>query len=106
MNRWKIPSWLEREIINRDHACVYCGTPFKHGSDERRNRPSWEHIINDARIISSEKIALCCIGCNASKGAKELAEWLKSSYCIVRGITEDTVAPVVKAHLKKCDASL
>src|SRR5215471_4752961 len=50
MNRWNIPDWLEREVILRDKACVYCGTVF--GTDERfGSRPSWEHIINDARII-------------------------------------------------------
>lgn len=101
MNRWKIPSWLEREIIARDHSCVYCGNPFIHGSSARRSRPSWEHIINNARIISKENIALSCIGCNASKGSKDLTEWLKSTYCIEHGITEVTVAEVVKAHLQK-----
>lgn len=29
-----------------------------------------EHIINDAKIIIRENIALCCCGCNASKGQK------------------------------------
>jgi len=44
MNRWNIPEWLEREVILRDKACVYCGAVF--GADGRfGNRPSWEHII-------------------------------------------------------------
>ncbi len=98
-NRWNIPSWLERGVIERDCACVYCRTPFPSGSAPRRNRPSWEHIVNDARIVTRENIALCCIGCNASKGAKALSAWLQSNYCTRRGIGEHTVAPVVQAAL-------
>ncbi|MEI6758747.1 MAG: hypothetical protein WCK85_12925, partial [Chlorobium sp.] len=61
-------------------------------STRLRDRPSWEHIINDARIITRENIARCCLGCNASKGAKTLAEWLDSKYCNGHGITRDSVA--------------
>ena len=25
MNRWNIPEWLEREVIERDRCCVYGG---------------------------------------------------------------------------------
>ena len=42
---------------------------------------------------------ICCIGCNASKGTRALATWLKSRYCLSRGITERSVAPVVQAAL-------
>lgn len=99
MNRWNIPAWLEREVVERDRSCVYCGTSFAQVPAERRNRPSWEHIVNDARIITRENIALCCIGCNASKGTKALAIWLQSRYCVVRGVTRSSVAPVVQAAL-------
>jgi len=97
MNRWILPDWLEREIIERDRSCVYCGVDFSAQSRSRRDRPSWEHIINDARIITRENIARCCIGCNASKGTKDLARWLESSYCKARGISRESVAPVVQA---------
>jgi hypothetical protein len=99
MNRWDIPDSLEREIIERDRQCVYCGVEFDGQSANRRDRPSWEHIINDARIITRENIARCCIGCNASKGTKALAQWLHSRYCARRGITSDSVALVVQAAL-------
>jgi hypothetical protein len=39
------------------------------------------------------------MSCNASKGAKELAEWLESSYCKKRGISKHTVAEIVKQAL-------
>jgi hypothetical protein len=99
MNRWNIPAWLEREVVERDRSCVYCGTSFAQASTARRARPSWEHTVNDARIRTRENIALCCIGCNASKGAKALTAWLQSRYCIDRGITERSVAPIVQAAL-------
>ena len=91
MNRWNIPHWLECEVIERDRCCVYCGEEFAEQSASRRDRPSWEHIINDARIITLENIARCCIGCNASKGTKNLVEWLQSKYCITHGITGESV---------------
>ena len=96
MNRWGIPDWLEREVIERDRACVYCGVVFTHTNENRRLKASWEHIINDARIVTRENIALCCIACNASKGAKRLMDWLDSKYCKIHGITADSVADVVR----------
>jgi 5-methylcytosine-specific restriction endonuclease McrA len=99
MNRWNIPDWLEREIIQRDRCCVYCGVDFTAQSAKRRDQPSWEHIINDADIITRENIARCCVGCNASKGTKTLVGWLDSRYCRIRGITAESVASVVRSAL-------
>jgi len=95
-NRWNIPSELEREVIQRDLECVYCGATFGDSNAPRRSRPSWEHIVNDARIVTTANIALCCIGCNSSKGAKDIEAWLSSRYCTQRGISFHSVAPVVK----------
>lgn len=91
---------LEREVIERDRCCVYCGVEFTAHTANRRERPSWEHIINDASIITRENIARCCIGCNASKGTKHLAHWLQSRYCAARGITRESVASVVRLALE------
>ena len=81
VNRWNIPDWLEREVTERDRRCVYCGVEFVSGNDARNTKASWEHIVNDARIVNRENIAKCCVSCNASKGAKDLAIWLESNYC-------------------------
>lgn len=94
MNRWNIPVWLEQEIILRDKCCVYCGVVFS-----AEIRPSWEHIVNDAHIITRENISLCCRACNSSKGIKPLEVWLGSAYCKRRGISKETVAEVVKKVL-------
>lgn len=94
MNRWNIPASIEQEVTERDKSCVYCGIAFDAG-----NRPSWEHIVNDARIVTKENISLCCRPCNSSKGVKLLAVWLESAYCKRLGITRETVAEVVKKAL-------
>jgi len=61
---------------------------------------TWEHIINDASIVTLENIARCCMACNSSKGTKELAAWIHSDYCRRRGITKTTVATVVRIALQ------
>ena len=99
-NKWNIPDWLEKEVRERDTACVYCGIEFTPVQVSRKSAASWEHIINDATIITRENIVLCCCGCNASKGKKPLSVWLQSKYCISRGIGSDTVAPIIKNALK------
>ena len=104
MNRWNIPKWLENEVKARDTFCVYCGAKIVDQmppSGSRKSVATWEHIINDASIVTRENIARCCAGCNSSKGTKELSDWLQSSYCKKRGINGDTVAEVVKKALKK-----
>ena len=99
MNRWNIPDWLEQEVRARDTSCIYCGVVFGSNPESRRVRASWEHIINDAKIITRENIALCCMGCNASKGARALSDWLESNYCKARGIGPETISPVALAAL-------
>ena len=100
MNRWNIPEWLEKEVLSRDTHCVYCGTVFAHAPLTRGAKPSWEHIVNDARIVTRENIVRCCMPCNASKGTKDLSVWLGSAYCRQKGITNQTVAEVVQNALR------
>jgi hypothetical protein len=101
-NKWNIPPWLETEVRSRDLVCIYCRTPFTDHQTSRRSSASWEHIVNDESIITRENIALCCCGCNASKGQKPLSLWLQSRYCESHGITVETVAPIVSEALQKC----
>lgn len=99
MNKWNIPNWLEKEIIERDKVCVYCGIEFSKNGESKKSMATWEHIVNDAKIITRENISRCCFSCNSSKGAKDLQDWLKSEYCKNNGISCDTVAAVVKQAL-------
>ncbi len=100
-NNWNIPAWLEKEVKERDIVCVYCGNHFLPYKESIRASASWEHIINDATMITRENIALCCRACNASKGQKPLLIWLKSKYCHEKGITPESVAPIIKQVIGK-----
>jgi 5-methylcytosine-specific restriction endonuclease McrA len=98
-NNWNIPAWLETEVRARDMACVYCRTPFTSSKVSKKSAASWEHIINDEKIITRENIALCCCGCNSSKGQKPLSEWLQSKYCTDREISKESVAPIIQQEI-------
>ena len=100
MNQWHIPNWMENEIRKRDKSCVYCGVAFTPNRVNRKTAVSWEHIVNDARIVTLKNICLCCISCNASKGAKDLLAWFNSAYCEDKGINQNTVSKVVKDAIK------
>jgi len=109
MNRLGIPAWLEEEVKKRDKACIYCGIQMIEKISIRGSRKAvatWEHIINDASIITRENIARCCAACNSSKGTKKLSDWIHSSYCKKRGINKDTVAKVVKNALRTSNRGL
>ena len=99
MNKWNIPPWLEREVKDRDRDCVYCRIQFESFTGPKRSIPTWEHIVNDATLITRENIARCCFACNSSKGTKKLSDWLETEYCRSRGITKSTVAEVVRRVL-------
>src|SRR5437588_12653714 len=101
-NRWHIPKSLEEEVRARDQNCVYCCVEMLQNvlrGSPRKAVATWEHIINDARIVTRENIALCCCACNASKGQKALVDWLQSIYCVKRGVNESTVAQIVRDAL-------
>lgn len=95
-NRWGIPKEVEEVVKQRDTRCVYCGVEFSVDNNSRKNKSSWEHIINDIRINGVDNIALCCMSCNASKGTKLIEDWFESEYCKTKGITFMTVTQVVK----------
>ncbi len=103
MNRWGIPEWLEEEVKARDKSCVYCGVKLAERiiGGYRKALATWEHIINDASIVTRENIARCCAPCNSSKGTKVLMEWIQSAYCKERGINKNTVAKIVKKALRQ-----
>jgi hypothetical protein len=99
MNRWNNPIEVEHTVTSRDRECAYCRAHFDGNDGAYRRRASWEHVINDLALVTADNIVLCCIGCNASKGAKPIEVWLSSSYCRDRAITAETVSPVVRKVL-------
>jgi hypothetical protein len=103
MNRWGIPKWLEEEVRERDKTCVYCGIKLvdkvpRNGS--RKSMATWEHIINDARIVNRKNIVRCCSSCNSSKGTKALFDWINSDYCKKKGIKVSSVSKIVRVALR------
>lgn len=95
-NRWKIPRELAHAVIARDTRCIYCQREF---GGPRAACASWEHIVNDESVITAGNIALCCVGCNASKGTKRLGLWLSSDYCKLRSISEKSMSAIAIAAL-------
>ena len=77
----------------------YCGIEFSSSENNRKNRQSWEHIINDIKLNGPENIALCCVSCNASKGKKSLKDWMNGKYCKKKTITFESVSPLIKKFL-------
>jgi hypothetical protein len=80
MNKWSIADWLEKEVKERDKTCVYCGIQMIESmppGGSRKAVATWEHITNDASIVTRKNIARCCVACNASKGTKKLSDWLQ-----------------------------
>lgn len=96
-NKWNIPVWLEKKVKSRDKVCVYCSAEFRNNFHDRA---TWEHIDNNGSNVCEENITLCCNSCNASKGSKRLADWLKTVYCVKKKINNKTVAPVIKTYIK------
>lgn len=94
-NQWGIPRQVEEAVLQRDERCVDCGCEFASG---RATKRSLEHNVNMATM---DNTALCCIGCNASKEAKPLSQWLDSPGAKRRGISANSLAPVVLDALKQ-----
>ena len=92
-NTWGIPEWLERKLLKEIRYCVYCGVALRE-YHHRKSTPgeagTWEHIDNDGPS-TEENVVRCCGACNKSKGRKELRAWFSSSYCVRKGISEETM---------------
>jgi hypothetical protein len=97
--KWKIPMDVALSVIARDLRCIYCNREYGEPQGPRALCPSWEHIINDESIVNLSNVALCCVGCNASKGAKPLGLWLGSKYCIEHNISRSSISEVALSVL-------
>jgi hypothetical protein len=98
--KYRIPDRVVRHVARRDKSCVYCKLRFRIGARSRSNLASWEHMDDDSlKHPKLWNIALCCGRCNASRGAKGLADWFDSAYCRKKNISRQTVAPVIRRYL-------
>ena len=97
-NTYGISHRDEQRIRARDKRCVYCGVRLK--KSPPRQSATIEHFNNDGPFSRYYNIAICCRACNSSKGEKKLLKWLASPYCQRKGITQQTVAKVVREYLR------
>ena len=103
MNRFGIPAPIERRLRARDASCVYCLRAF---GAARTDRPTIEHLNEKPPFhwrdgLREDGLALCCVSCNSSRGAKSLRAWFQTPYCTQRGITSETVAEPVRQYLDR-----
>jgi len=71
-NSWNIPKWLEKEIRERDKVCVYCGKAFTATKASRKSSSSWEHIINDAKLVTRKILLFAVVVAMQAKGKKTI----------------------------------
>jgi hypothetical protein len=69
-NNWNIPGWLEKEVRERDKTCVYCGVGFTPAKVSTRTAASWEHIINNSKIITKRKYCPLLLRLQRQQGAE------------------------------------
>jgi len=98
-NTYGISEEVEKEIRARDRRCVFCHKRFSRKS--RASIATIEHFNNDGPMAKKYNVAICCGGCNSSKGTKKLSAWLKTPYCRKRQINEKTVAKPVKEYIRR-----
>jgi hypothetical protein len=83
-NSYGIPDEIEKKIRAKD-----------------RTEGSIEHFNNRWHFEKEWNVAICCRGCNSSKGTKTLLTWFKSPYCVERKISKATVAGPVKKFISE-----
>jgi 5-methylcytosine-specific restriction endonuclease McrA len=96
-NTYGISKEDEAEIRARDKTCVYCHRTMK--QTMRTDGATIEHFSN-RNFDKKWNVAICCRGCNSSRGAKDLLAWFRSLYCIEKNINKETVARPVKEYLR------
>lgn len=97
-NTYGISEQVEKEIRGRDKACVYCHISVKRTS--RARGATIEHFNNDGPYAEKYNVAICCRGCNSSKGTKTLLAWFETPYCKKKKIDAKSVARPVKRYLR------
>lgn len=88
-------------IRRRDKFCVYCHKLMVE-TNPNNNRADWatiEHLNHLPPWNNPLTVAICCFGCNASRGNKRISDWFKSEYCLEKNINEETVAKPVQEYL-------
>jgi hypothetical protein len=103
-----IPDDVLSEIMERDKKCVYCHKVmiYPYIGKNAKDSATIEHLSPDPPFhwsdgMQASNIVMCCGSCNPSRGAKQLADWFNSAYCLAGNINENTVAEPVKNYLQR-----
>jgi 5-methylcytosine-specific restriction endonuclease McrA len=100
-NTYGISENDEREIRARDKTCVYCGVLMKQSPHATGSSgATLEHFNNDGPLSKRYNVAICCRGCNSSKGTMGLSVWFKTPYCRNKKINRETVSKLVKEYMR------
>src|SRR5579859_1579386 len=97
-NTYSISEEDEQEIRARDKTCVYCCKVMK--KSRRSFGATIEHFNNDGPFHKKFNIAICCRGCNSSKGTKRLLAWFETPYCHEKKISGKTVSKPVRDYMR------
>jgi hypothetical protein len=97
-NTYGISDKDEQEIRARDKTCVYCHKLMK--KSRRSFGATIEHFNNDGPFEKRFNLAICCRGCNSSKGIKKLLAWFKTDYCYKKNINVKTVSKPVGDYMR------
>jgi hypothetical protein len=97
-NTYGISKQDEQEIRARDKTCVYCGILMKRSV--RSFGATIEHFDNDGPFAKKYNVAICCRGCNSSKGTKKLSVWFETRYCRENKISGKAVSKPVKDYMR------
>ena len=100
-NKYGLPEKDLEVIRARDKKCVYCGKGMANPSNggQRSDWATIEHLNYLPPWNNPETVAICCGGCNSSRGPKKLSDLFKKVYCLERNISEKTVAEPVKNYI-------
>lgn len=111
-NKFGIPDDVLSEIIERDKQCVYCRKVmiYPYIKENAKDSATIEHLSPFPPFywhegMQADNIVMCCGSCNPSRGAKMLADWFKTRYCVDKEINENTVADSVKSYLARLNSS-
>jgi hypothetical protein len=58
MNKWGIPDWLEKEVIERDKKCVYCGILLIEKMPPRGPGKQWQHGNTSSTMPASSLVKI------------------------------------------------
>ena len=106
-NKFGIPEEELKKIQARDKTCVYCPKKmtYPYSISKHNDCATIEHLNHDGPFywkdgLKAEDIAICCGGCNSSRGKMKLLDWFKTSYCLKRNINENMVTEPVKEYIR------